>query len=154
MDTTLKAAWIGAVAGFVVWFFSWLWTLWMDRRARNRIRSMIRIEINDNLDALRCFIAAVDQRVNLTASPLTGVQRDSALTAVTLPAFSHRIWEDLTASVPIALNETEIQNVHRFHANLDELIRLKGISHNTESQWQQEVDAVIDLVINRGNPVD
>src|SRR5438105_4051934 len=101
MDSTLKAAWIGAVAGFVVWFFSWLWTLWTDHRARNRIRSMIRVEIDDNLALLRRFIEAVDARVNFTASPMARMQRGDALSTEPLPTFSHRIWEDLTPSVPI-----------------------------------------------------
>jgi hypothetical protein len=153
MDSTLKAAWIGAVAGFVVWFFSWLWRLWTDRRARNRIRSMIRIEIDDNLDALHLFLEAVDRRVSFTSSPLARMQRGDALSALDLPMFSHRIWEALTASVPVGLNETEIQKVHRFHAKLDELARLKGLSHDTQSQWHREVDTLIDAIVSLGNPL-
>ncbi len=154
MDSTLKAAWIGAVAGFVVWFFSWLWTLWSDRRARKRIRTMISIEIQDNLSSLREFCAAVEERVTFTnASHLANMQRGDTLSAIPLPEFSHRIWESLTPSIPLGLNENEIREVHRFHALLDELIRLKGISRDPISQWRNEVEGVINRLLEKGDPI-
>ena len=153
MDSTLKAAWIGAVAGFVVWFFSWLWTLWTDRRARNRIRTMVNIEIEDNLEALTGFLAEVDNRVNFTNSPMANMQRGDALSSVPLPTFSHKIWESLTASIPTGLNESEIRDVHGFHAQLDESIRLKNISRGPQSQWRTDVEGVVNGLLERGNPL-
>ena len=155
MDATLTAAWIGAVAGFVLWFFSWLWTLWTDRRARNRIRTMISIEMEDNLETLREFCSAVEERVNFTnASHLANMQRGDALSTLPLPTFSHRIWETLTSSIPVGLNENEIIDVHRFHAQLDELVRLKSISRDPQSQWRADVENVIEGLLHKGNTLN
>lgn len=154
MDATLTAEWIGAVAGFVVWFFSWLWTLWTDRRARKRIRTMITLEIEDNLSGLRAFVAAVEVRVNFTnVSHLATMQRGDALSAIPLPEFSHRIWETLTSSLPVGLNEDEIRQVYHSYSELNELTRLKGISHDPRSQWRPEVEGVLNGLLEKGNPI-
>ncbi|HVS83634.1 MAG TPA: hypothetical protein VHE60_18025 [Pyrinomonadaceae bacterium] len=116
---------------------------------------MISIEIQDNLVSLRAFCAAVEERVNLSeASPLANMQRGDALGAIPLPTFGHRIWETLTSSIPVGLNENEIKDVHCFHSQLDELIRLKGISHDPRSQWHREVGRVINCLLEKGNPID
>lgn len=60
-----------------------------------------------------------------TLHVLATVQRGDALGAIPLPTFSDRIWESLTSLIPIGLHENEIRGVHRFHAELDELIRRK-----------------------------
>lgn len=153
-DSTLKAAWIGAVAGFVVWFFSWLWKIWTDRRARKRIRTMLSIEIEDNLTTIRGYLSDVESRINFTSSPMANMQRGDALSSVPLPEFSHRIWESLTPSVPIGLNESEIRKVYGFHDQLDELTRLKGISRDPRSEWRISVENVISGLLESGNPID
>ena len=154
MDSTLKAAWIGAVAGFVVWFFSWLWSLWTDRRARNRIRTMVSLEIEDILRVLREFNETVEASVTLRgAAHMANMQRGDALSSVPLPPLSHRIWETLTASIPLGLSENEIRQVHHFHLQLDELVRLKGISRDPRSVWHRNVDAVLNGLLTAGNPI-
>jgi hypothetical protein len=84
---------------------------------------------------------------------MANMQRWDALVTVPLPTFSHRIWEGLTSTIPVGLNENEIRDVHRFHARLDELIRFKGISADPRSQWCKKVEGVINGLIEKGNPI-
>jgi hypothetical protein len=152
MDSTLTAAWIGAVAGFVVWLFSWLWTLWSDRRAKKRIRTMLVLEVEANLKNLQEFCAAVDNKVAFWKNQhLADMQRADALSTIPLPTFSHRIWETLTSSIPVGLDENEIRDVYHFHAQLDELVRLKGIQRDARGHWYDEVNGVINGLLNEGN---
>ena len=152
MDPTLEGAWIGAVAGVVLWGANILWTLlWTERRARKRIRTMLRLEMDDNRAAVQQFLAAVEAKAANTQQSPGMDPRHFALSTVGLPTFSHRIWETLTDSIPIALDEAEIAQVHLFHNYLDELVRLKGMQRNDLPAWVALFEQVISDLMSIRN---
>lgn len=152
MDSNLTAALIGAVAGVVVWLFSWLWILWTERRARGRIQTLIRIEIEGNLAALREFRASVEKQVTFwNAKHMVGAQRGDALSSIPLPTFSQRIWESLTPSLPVGLTVDEIRAVYRFYSDLEELKRLKSISRDPQSEWKDEIERIMNGLLEKAH---
>ena len=155
MDRTILAALIGAVAGFVVGLFNWLWTLYSEHNVRTRIRTMLSLEIEENLTALRAFRSAAENRETLTAPHFAGMQRRDAFTTAPLPTFKHAIWEGLVASIPLALGEKEIPVVHRIHFGLDELTRLKTFSAGLSSsrEWRDNFEHQINALLQTGNPL-
>jgi len=152
MDRTLLAAVIGAAGGFVVWLFNWLWLLYSERKIRTRIRTMLSIELEHNLTALRAFSPSAQNSATFTAAMLPG--RDQ-LAIAPLPSWKHGIWDCLLASIPLALREQEIRNVHQFHLDLDELTKLKMSSAGVASghEWFDNFEARINALLLRGNPL-
>jgi hypothetical protein len=155
MDRTILAAVIGAVGGFVVWLFSWFWTLYSERKIGTRIRTMLSLEIEENLTALRAFCSAAENRQTLTASHFAGMQRRDAFATAPLPTFKHGIWESLVASIPLALREREIPALHWFHFGLNELTRQKALSEGLLSsrEWRDSFERQINELLQIGNPL-
>ena len=122
MDRPFFAALIGAAGGLVVWLLNWSWLLYSEHRIRTRIRTMLSIELEENLTMLRAFESAAQNHTNFKASPiLAKMQRRDQLTIAPLPTWKHAIWEGMAASVPRALHEQKIREVYQFHLDLDEL---------------------------------
>ncbi len=155
MDRALFAALIGAAGGLVVWLCNWLWLLHSERKIRTRIRTMLSIEIEENLTALRAFSSAAQNHVTFTASHLANIQRLDQLAIAPLPKWKHDIWAGLLASIPLALQEQKIREVHQFHMDLDELTRLKMSSSGESSghAWFDNFEAKINALLQRGNPL-
>jgi hypothetical protein len=155
MERTLLAALIGAAGGLVVWLFNWLWLLYSGHKTRTRIRTMLSIEVDENLAALRAFLSAAQSHVTLTASPLAEMQRRDQFATALLPTFKHATWTALLASIPLALQEQEIRGVHQFHLDLDELARLKTSARGVSSghEWSDNFGAQINALLRRGNPL-
>ncbi len=147
MDVAIISALIGAIAATIT---SAIWSRLEERRKRNRMRTMIGLELANNLDALRNFCAEVDQRVTFQSPQIANMERGDALSTIVLPAFVGRVWESLTPDIPMALDEGEIKDVYHFYKQLDELSRLKGISRDPHSQWHKQVDAVITDLLGTG----
>src|SRR2546423_2227269 len=155
MDSTLTGAWIGAVAGLTVWFFNWLWMLWGEHKLRKRIRTMISIEIEDNIEMLDTFYAAVRNAIRFNEdSALAGMQKADVLSMLPLPIWNYRIWESLTTSIPLALNGDEIRAVHLQHKRFDELTRLKSIKPDSLYDWTKEFEAAISNILQMNNPLN
>jgi hypothetical protein len=155
MDRTILAAVIGAVAGFVVWLFNWFWTLFSERKSRIRIRTMLSIELEENLTALRSFYATAQSQATLTATPLAKMQQRDYLTTADLPAWNHAFWNGLVTSVPFALRPHEIRAVYGIHCGLDELSRLRASSAGLNSglEWRDAFEDLIKRLLEAGNPV-
>jgi hypothetical protein len=117
---------------------------------------MIRIEVDENLAKLKKFAEAVNGRVTLTKSPIALAQRCSALQSQPLPSFGTRYWEKTpTPDIAGALSPTEIEGVHRFYGQLDELERLKTdkTKYPKRSEWLNAFEPVMQGLIDRGNPL-
>jgi len=155
MDRTLYAALIGAAGGLVVWLLNWFWLLYSDHKTGVRVRTMLSIELEENLTALRVFLSAAENHVTLPASPLGNVQLGDQLAIAPLPTWKHDVWDRLVASIPSALGEHKIMEVHQVHVDLEELTRLKMSSRGVSSGhvWCDNFKTQINALLQRGNPL-
>ncbi len=121
------------------------------------LRTMISIEIDENLTKVKGFAEAVSRRVNLTGSPIALAQRTSALQSEPLPSFDRRSWERTpTPDLAEALSPTEIERVHHFYSRLDELARLRNEKnkYSKRSEWRKAFEPILQALLERGNPLD
>jgi hypothetical protein len=125
MAVEVEAAIIGVGGALLVLLASWLWNLYVERRTGKRVRALLSLEIQDNLDTLQNFLKRVGQHVTFTESPLGNLQRNDAVRREDLPTGSHRIWEGATQFIPVALTVEQIKRVHSFHKELDHLMETK-----------------------------
>jgi len=121
------------------------------------LRTMISMEIDENLAKLREFSKAVNGRIAFPPeSSIAIVQRSDALRSQPLPSVSRRYWETTpTPSIAEALSSAEIEGVHQFYAQLDELARLKTdkSEYPRRSEWRKAFEPVMQGLIERGNPL-
>jgi hypothetical protein len=153
IDTTIAAALIGAAGGFVIWLLNLLSTLYAERRTAKRIRTMLMIEVEDNLRALRNFRGAAEGSVQFSqAKHLGRMEYRDAITRNTLPKAERRVWEILTSSLPLALTAEEIHGLHQFHSRLNQLSGLHSLAqHGTERREAFITD--LDSILGDGNPI-
>jgi len=157
MDSTLTAAWIGASAGFVVFLFTWLWSLYSDHRRAKRIRTMINVEINDNLEHLSSYLSLVERTADQAPnSTIRIIVRHEALKEFKLRPWNRRIWNSVTELIPLALTSEEIKATYSWYNQLEELIELEGsiASFRSESDWGAAFEGAIKAVFESGNPLD
>jgi len=152
MNAMPIAAWIG-VAVFVVSVLNLAWILSKEYRTRRNLRTMICIEIEDNLARLKQFWSSAESASTFSRSPLSTLQKNDAFRFNPLPILGHRIWESLTASIPVALGADKIRKVHYFHAELDEISKLKE-GDDTPSKHAAHLREAIERVIQNGNPLE
>jgi hypothetical protein len=155
MDRTLFAALIGAAGGSVVWLCNWLWLPYSERKLSNRIRTMLSIELEENLIALRAFSSSAQDHVTLTAPHIAKLQRGDQFATAALPPWKRDIWTGLLASLPLALQEDDIRAVHQCYFELDELTKLKASSRGVSSghEWFEAFDVKVHSLLQRGNPL-
>jgi len=125
MDSATVAALAGALASTVAWLG---WTMFSDYRTRVRIRTMLRIELNDNLSALQMRI-------------------------IPLPEWKFAAWDAITSSIPLALNEREIKSVHDLRRRLLRLCAMKQTPAEPRSQWSAEFEDRVREILTEGNPL-
>jgi hypothetical protein len=150
MRVEIEAAIIGVGGALLVLLASWLWNLYVERRTGKRVRAMLSLEIQDNLDTLQNFLKRVGQHVTLTESPLGNLQRNDAVRREDLPTGSHRIWEGATQSIPVALTTEQIKRVHVFHKELDDLTEAK----RDPSSRAADLESRIARLLGDGNPLE
>src|SRR3989442_672484 len=122
------------------------------------LRTMISIEIDENLAKVREFADAVAGRVNFPAeSPIALAQKSDALRSEPLPSFRRRYWERTsTANIAETLSPVEIERVHQFYSQLDELTQLrtdKESKYSKRSEWRKAFEPVLKRLLERGNPL-
>ena len=153
MSLEVKAALIGVGGALLVWLVSWLWTLRVEGSTRKRARVMLSMEMEENLQKLSKWRQRTGESVTFSQSPLAGVQLADALRNLELPAWSHRVWEGAVQLVPIALDEEEIKQVHRFHQELDGLSQLKRRDDLKPSEMTRLVSPAVEELLKSGNPL-
>ena len=121
------------------------------------LRTMISIEVDESLAKLQEFSKVVNTRVTFsTELPIATAQRSDALRSEPLPSFGRRYWETTpTPNIAEALSPAEIEGVHQFYAQLDELERLKTdkTKYPKRSEWRKAFEPVMHGLIERGNPL-
>ena len=113
---------------------------------------MLNIEIEDNLAALDTFRRAAESKVTHPNTALANMQRRDALTQTALPNWRRRIWERLSASLPLDLTEQNIRSVNRFYAGLDELAELQGLARG-DTRQRDPFTQKLDAILQQGNPL-
>jgi hypothetical protein len=158
MDPNLKTPLVGAGTALFVLFFNWCWTLYTQHRTKNRIRTMIRLELDDNIKRLRAFMDEAETSVRFSSeSAMSGMQRADALMANKLPSWNHRIWDSLTQSIPLALKPREIEFVYSLYNELDELTRMKTEEYKIGDSlydWSTSFMEKVSAILEAGNPLN
>lgn|SRR6185295_5659648 len=158
MDSTLTGAWIGAVAGLVLWILNTSWLVYSEHRKAKRVRTMIKVEINDNLEHLGAFIALIERtaRGHAPGSTLHIIARHDALRHFRLQPWNRRVWNSLTESIPLALNPHEIETVYFWYNQLEELARIEEqrTAFASEAEWATTFETLIQQILASGSPLD
>jgi hypothetical protein len=125
----------------------------------SKVRTILKIELEDNLDRLRDFIKEANSRVNFPkTSNMSLIQRSDGLRSTPLPEFSRQRWEaTATSNLIEALDNEEIKQVNGFYKELDRIIRLKRemLKDNkcSNSDWRKEFEAALNNILEKGNPL-
>lgn len=153
MRVEIEAAIIGVSGALLVWLASWLWTLHIERRTGTRIRSMLSMEIDENLQTLQGWWKRTNNSAFTSDSPMAGVQHVDAVRTLKLPIWSHRVWQATVQLVPMALNEAQYREVHRHHHSLDQLSALKKLDNQRPSSFEERVRTAVEEILKVGNPL-
>jgi hypothetical protein len=153
MRVEIEAAIIGVGGALLVWLASWLWSLHVDRRTGKRVRAMLSMEIDENLQNLREWWERTNASAFPSNHPMAGVQHADAVKRLELPIWSHRVWQATVQLVPIALDETKYREVHRHHQNLDQLSALKELDSQKLSVLEGRVRTAVEEILKAGNPL-
>jgi len=125
-----------------------------EKEFAERVRTMLSIEIDDNVAALEKFDDGIDDQLVFSESPnRKGMQRPEVLSATQLPSWKHDYWQSLTTSIPLALTPDEIRKCHLHHFLLDELTTIKGTSRSNLSTWHHVIEQTISKLKELGNPL-
>ncbi len=148
---------VGVVLGFLLHELSSLIrTKRKEKQQQQSVHTLIRIEIDQNLEKLRDFWGKVDPvDKNVMHSDENFHHR---LIETGLPQWSHKIWENQMSLSPMALNENELKKVHYCHEQLKKitalhshLVTLLVFKKRVEEIFQ--LKEIIEDVINAGNPL-
>lgn len=119
-----------------------------------RVRTMLSIEIDDNVAALEKFDDGIDDQLVFSDSPnRKGMQRPDVLSVTQLPSWKHDYWQSLTTSIPLALTPDEIRKCHQHHFLLDELTKIKGTTRSNLNTWHHVMEQRISTLKELGNPL-
>ena len=151
MSPEVKSALLGVSGALLVWIVSWLWSLHLDHRTGKRVRTMLSLEIDENLHNLTKWRESAKKSVTFSQGVLPDMQYGDALGMLDLPAWGHGRWQEGLQLIPIALDEEEIRHVHRFHQRLDEVSEFKKRNH-LRSEFE-ELGNLVDGILKSGNPL-
>lgn len=125
-----------------------------DAAFAERVRTMLSVEIEDNVKALERFDAGIDLQPVFSDPPVRkGIDRPEVLSVTQLPSWKHEYWRTLTTSIPLALSPDEIHKCHEHHSLLDELTVIKGTSRNKISTWHNVMEQKMNDLKKKGNPL-
>lgn len=148
MDPTIKGAIIAAAAGVgcvvlgVMFEVVRVW--WRDRKTRARVRTMLRLEIDQNLEYLRqCWEHSKEFTVLGRTHQLDPLEMARELTRFPAVTWSHRFMDAVIPQLPLALNESEIREVHQFHTELDVLAAIQAEAVKTHLRMESDKKAEV-----------
>jgi hypothetical protein len=152
-----EAAWgiVGTLSGTVL---GWALAYFQDRRKRafvgENVRSLLRLEIEQNLHELNGFLAAVDRRV-ANVAPVRHAQRADALRDVNLPRFYHDRWDSLGPLIAEHLKRNTILQIEQHHRTLRSLEENKATPAEDRSDptWYPDQERFIARIREIGNPI-
>lgn len=153
MRVEIEAAVIAVGGALLVWIVSWVWSLHLDRRTGKRVRKMLYLEIDLNLQALSNWWAGTKPRT-FAGDPLASALQVDAIRRNNLPLWNQRIWQAVTAMVPVALNEMEIQSVFGLYRRLDQLSDSMQRENGQRSELYTTVKSIVEDTLSKGNPLD
>ena len=127
-ETTIRAAIYTALIGVVGIFVGILLSFGLEiirtgfreRKTRRRVRALLRLEIEDNLEQLgQIWSTIVSEQPSTTKADFEVPPQVLALIQLPLPVWSHKIWESHLPLVAASLAEHEIGQMHLLHTRLD-----------------------------------
>lgn len=112
---------VGVVTG---WALGYWQTRRRERKVEGNVRTLLRIEIDENTAALRDYQESVRKRIGshaLQAQHFQLMVRSDSFRLTELPEWRHQAFDKLFSSLSGALNEEQIREVSDFHRRLDKL---------------------------------
>lgn len=135
---------IGTVVGTMLGFTLNEVAVWRRERSEKKeqakkVRLMVTLEIDRNLDLLQEFWEVVNQE-DLTKKSETQayIQLAEQFAVSPLPHWSHAIWQSEIPMLPLALNEKEVRAVHRLYTNFDMIESIHSSLSVLELDRQEE----------------
>ena len=100
------------------------------------IRTLLSVEIEQNINWLRDFVARVKQVDGSSREP-GHLDLARRLTQLPLPGWSHKMWESQLQWVKLALDDRQIGQVHLFHKQLDRITEVRAALARLESDERE-----------------
>jgi hypothetical protein len=133
---------------------------WLRERSRRKfvganVTKLLELEIDQNLEELKGFEAAVERRVNAKHSPVKYAQRADALRDVVLPPFNHFRWNSLAALIAEHIPRQKLQAVEEHHRMLSflEINKATRPEDQSDKSWYPDQERFIARVKAIGNPL-
>ena len=141
----------GAVLNSVV---SWLREERRKAFVGKNVRKLLELEIDQNVDELIGFEAAVDRRSARIAEVRHAHRRDG-LRDVVLPSFSHSRWDSLAPLIAEHLPSDKLKLVEAHHRALKFLEANKAtrLEDRSDENWYPDQEKFIAKVKQIGNPL-
>lgn len=104
------------------------------------IRTLLSVEIEQNIAWLRDFVSRVKQPDGADSgketTPLDVARR---LTQMPMPGWSHKMWESQLQWVKLALDDKQISQVHLFHKQLDRIGEIRTSLTRLETEERDDL---------------
>jgi hypothetical protein len=112
---------IGAILGFLLSELR-QWTT--EGKQADRVRTMLKLEIDQNISLLRENWEYWNKAIqsNKSSQKISNLCR--SLRAIPLPQWSRRVWEGQVSLLPIALNEEENRKVDSLYSQLNKITKI------------------------------
>lgn len=121
-----------------------------EEKQSKSVRTMTILEIDQNLSSLTKFWHKLTDGVISTEFRKRFVE-------MSIPKWSHKVWESLISFMPTSLNENEIKQVWNFHDQLDLVsdyhTKLSSGESNEPAILWSKCDSIINRLLKKGNPL-
>jgi hypothetical protein len=113
-----------------------------EKRQAGAIRTLLRLEIDQNLALLRDFWSEVNQVDESEEDPdLARLRLARRMVGLPVPHWCHTMWKSQTPLLVVALSEEEIKQVHNLHIGLDAIAAIHSKLSALESEQREELRA-------------